>query len=540
MILLSRNDAFSWHELLESYLKGYFYDEKIGHEAILKELSGFSQESEYISYFKNLNGEFSFLRETENYIVAAVDFARAFPLFYSFNGNDLIVSDSADRILAITKEKTLDELALRELRIAGTTFGSRTLYNEIKTLGAGELIFFDKTSKTFRVTEYMDFDEEACSNKSLEDLTKELREVYSSAIEKALRPLGNRTIVVPLTSGWWQRLLIDKIKAMGLKNVICYSYGAKDTKEIGLAREIAEYYGYPWHFVEYKANDWFKWFNGSDYKKYKEYAASYVSVPIIREYLALKNMKEKKIVPDDAVFINVCFTGVLRGELIPSIFLNDVKGSKDLVKYEIMRELASNLKWKRKDNRLVDDYISDIFQNYKGIDSVKERSDLWKFKYAYWKERVAKHQSGARRIYEYFGFEWRNIQLDKEIVDFWNRVPAKVRYENSLQVLYDKTYDKKLLEAIGMEEEKMRKINSDFLDIIRLKLPKQYRKIDFNRRTKKLKNAYDKDELLWFNIVSRREFDRYKENITDILAVQSLHYLREFLNRNNFSLKNDN
>lgn len=63
---------------------------------------------------------------------------------------------------------------------------------------------------------------------------------------------------------------------------------------------------------------------------------------------------------------------------------------------------------------------------------------------------------------------------------------------------------------------------------IRRKFPSLYRKLDFNRRSRALKNKYDNDDLLWFNIISRREFTRFRPNISNIIAVESIKYLREF------------
>lgn len=37
MILLSRNDAFRWHEYLECYLKGYFYETDLNHRLIIED-----------------------------------------------------------------------------------------------------------------------------------------------------------------------------------------------------------------------------------------------------------------------------------------------------------------------------------------------------------------------------------------------------------------------------------------------------------------------------------------------------------------------
>ncbi|MDO5718728.1 MAG: hypothetical protein Q4P34_07075 [Tissierellia bacterium] len=528
MILLSKNDAFRWHEKLDCYLKGYFYQTDLNHEKIIDELLKIEDQDGFAKYLKSLNGEFSMLRETDDFIIAAVDFTRSFPIFYT-TGDSPIVSDTPEGILRIVKEPQVDELAVREIRISGTTFGNRTLFKDIKTLGCGEMLFFDKQKGELRIREYMDFDREPFSQDSVSELLDEMNQIYSNAVKKSLLPLKDRTVVVPLTSEWWPRILVDKIKELGLKNVICYSYGGRNNPDCQKAREIAEYYGYPWYYVEYEAFEWFKWFTGKDYQRYKKYSSQYVSVPNISEYLAVKSLTEKRIVPEDSVFINVCFTGVLRGDLLPKIFLDDKNIKDDVLAYEIMREIGSNIKWNRKDSMLLDDYLEDIFSRHLNTAEFDAKSPLWKFKYSYWKERVGKHLSNSRRVYEIYGYVWRNIQLDKEIVDFWSKVPNDIRYMSMLQKEYDAKFNPELTERLGLNRDlKKNSVKLNAGDKFRLRFPKLYRKLVFSRKSKSLVNAYDHDPMLWYNIISRREFTRFRESIANIIGVESIKYLRDF------------
>lgn len=533
MILLSRNDAFRWHEYLECYLKGYFYETDLNHRLIIEDLLNIGDIEGYKNYLNSLNGEFSMLRESEDFIVAAVDFNRSFPLYYKNKNNTLVISDSIKGILNLIKEPKVDDIAVRELRISGTTFGDRTLFEDIKTLGCGEMLFYDKSSGELIVEEYMEFDKEPFSTAPLSELVEEMNEVYTNAVANSLLPLKERTIVVPLTSGWWQRVLISKIKELGFKNVICYTYGGRNNPAVPEARKIAEYYGYPWYFIEYDAFEWFKWFTGKDYKKYRDYASQYVTVPNLGEYLAVKAMTERKIVPENAVFINVCFTGVLRGDLLPKIFLDESNLDEDNLNYEIMREIGSNIKWNRKDYQLMNEYIKDIFVRHRDKEEFKKKSIVWKFKYAYWKERVGKHLSNSRRIYEMYGYVWRNIQLEKNIIKFWSKVPNDMRYLTALQHEYDMIYNSELIEAVGIKPESMRRtLVPNIKDKFRARFPKYYRRIDFLNKSKALTNAYDEHPLLWYNIISRREFERFKESVSSITGVQSIKYLRDFFKEN--------
>ncbi len=537
MILLSKYDAFRWHEKLSTYLKGYFYNENISHEDIIEKMLGYENLSRYTNLFSELNGEFAACRETEDYIFACSDYTRSFPLFYSVTKDEFIISDSPDAIRRILPTNSIDEQAMWELRISGTTFGDKTLYKEIKTLGSGEALFYDKNTKELEIVEYIDFDPYNASDSSPEELLKEMKATYDEAIEESLGHLQDQTIVVPIKNGWWERILMDGIKRLGLKKVILYSYGAKDHPNVEHGRKIAEYYGYPWHMIEYTPIEWFTWAIGKDYKKYVNYSTRYNSVPNIEEYLAIKALKTKNIIPDDAILLNVCFTGFLRGDMLPRVFLHEEKITDKILHKEVLREIASNVKWQRGDYIRQNQYINDIFRLPLANGDYEKKSVVWKFKYAYWKERVGKHSSNSRRMYEMFGYRWRNVQIQKKITDFWSKVPHKMRYQGILQNMYDKTYNQDLLDYLGCDPYPVRhKTELDLMDKFSLKFPDLYRKYEFRKKSNKIRTAYDDDPLLWYNIISRRDFNRMRPEVSYILGVQSIKYIWSFLKENDFEI----
>jgi hypothetical protein len=56
-------------------------------------------------------------------------------------------------------------------------------------------------------------------------------------------------------------------------------------------------------------------------------------------------------------------------------------------------------------------------------------------------ERQAKFIVNSVRIYEYFGFEWRLPLFDRELIDFYLKVPADQKYHKEiLKVWYDKNF----------------------------------------------------------------------------------------------------
>lgn len=537
MILLSKYDAYRWHEKLNAYVKGYFHDQGTSHLEIIEKMLNFKSLEEFTGLFSKLNGEFSGVMETDDFIFACVDYQRSFPLFFTNIKGDLVISDSPDAVLRIIAEPTADLLAVRELRLSGTTFGDRTLYQEIRTLGSGEALFFDKKTENLEIVEYIEFENKPLSQAPVEELFEEMVEVYENAFKNSLSDLGDRTLVVPIKNGWWERLLMKQVKDLGLKKVILYSYGSIANKDVDEARKIAEYYGYPWHMIEYTGIDWFVWYTGPDFREYKRYSTLYNGVPNIEEYLAIKRLTEKKIIPEDSVFMNVCFTGYLRGESIPKNFLYEERLTDKILKNEILLELSSNVDWHLEDYLKKDEFIDDIFRLHKSTGYLDDKSYTWKLKYAYWKERIGKYASNGRRIYEMYGYTWKNLQIEKNIVDFWSKVPANIKYKGILQNTYDRKYNQDLLDFIGSEPSKVAPDPKlDFKDRLRNTFPALYRRYEFKKKSKGLVKAYDEDPLLWYNIVSRRDFEKMRPKITNILGMLSIKYIWDFMKENNFDL----
>lgn len=77
---------------------------------------------DFVSFFKELNGEFAVSIETNDFILGATDYTRSFPLFFCKKDRELVISDTPESLLNIIKDPKVSEIAVRELRISGSTF----------------------------------------------------------------------------------------------------------------------------------------------------------------------------------------------------------------------------------------------------------------------------------------------------------------------------------------------------------------------------------------------------------------------------------
>lgn len=531
MIILSRNKGFKWIQQEDTAVKGYFYRDhnKIEAQTIINEIKELEDPMQFADYASMLSGEFSFLIETERAIVAATDLTRSFPLYYVLQNETLAISDSISPILKLVKEPTVDDIALRELRCSGHCFGHRTLFKEIKTMGSHEILYFDKGTNSIIIREYGPLAAPIVSERTSEDALSQFETYYQDMIRQMIRDVEGKTLVVPIGISWWSRYLLDRLKKEGYGNVICYSYGSSSNEDLNIGKRLADYYGFEWYRIELTPMGWYQWFNSPAYREYRDFASNYDTVPNLQEFLAIADLVQKEILPSDAVFINDYCSNVMKGELIPKILIKEDHVRDEVVYAEIFRELASDIKWQKKDLFYRNDYILDIFTNHLNNNEFKIPSQLWAFQYAYWKESLSKYITNSRRTYEYFGFEWRNPQLNREMIQFWLELPKNTKHSRALLKAYEEKHLSQVNEAIGLREAQVKFYrNIHPFENIRAVFPNLYRRLAINKRSSKLEKAYDKDPMNWFNIISRREFHRFKGSITSITGVIAIKYIRDF------------
>lgn len=527
MIILSRNNSFSWHTLGDCYFKGYSFS-GVENDQLLEDFCQIDEEKDFIEFLRTVDGEFSFLKETEDYIFAGVDYGRSFPLFFTEHEDGLAISDQPQSLYYLLRSKEVDALAMRELRISGHTFGNRTMLKGIYTLGAGEMLFYDKSEKELRIREYMDFSY-PWEEKSPEEMAEDLNRLYLNAIESSLADIKT-SVLLEINGDWFSRLILGKLLELGYKDVIMYTYGGPDNKNAIYARRMAEYAGYPWHYIEYDGMEWYKWFNGRDYDQYADYSSCKVNVPRIREFLAVKRMKERGIAQEGDVFLNYHDIGHLTGQNLPKIFLDQNMIREESAKSEVLMEVASANAWDRKDTKLIDDYIEDIYSLNPDIESP---SDF--YNYGIWKEHLAKEEASKNRIFEYFNFEWRNVHMNLELIRYWWNMPSIYKYGGVVKNTFDQDHNDDFISGLGFSPYPTKRVSHlGFRDIMRIRFPGMSRRLDFIRRSRLLKDAYDEDPILWYNIISRRDFELLKSKITGITGVQAIMLLREEIKSHHF------
>lgn len=452
------------------YLKGYVYyknkrvyADDLYNEFILFFDENYDEKDENIRrLLEHITGNFSIIVETTEIIICISDLIRTIPLFYYQHFNDFIISDRPEYLKMKIRPK-LDKYSTFEFLLAGIITNDKTLFQQLRQTQAGEYLVYEKKTKTLCNNFYHKF----CHEDSVQKTTKNQLDELDLAFKKAFRKLNdlidrsNDTIVVPLSGGLDSRIIISMLKKMNFKNVICYSYGNYNNIETKISKKIARSLKYDWYFVEYSNQKWDKYFDSKEMETYFKYAANYASLPVIQEFIAVKELMDKEIIPHNSIFLPG-HTGMIYGGRIPNnLYALEKYNEKDLLQF-ILKDNYNLWEWDSKEIKLyltkcIKESIADL--NISNINSFSNALELFDFK-----ERQTKFIINSIRLYEFFGHRTIIPLCDSNIIFLFQKISLNNRFKKYLVTEYVKKYlfieDMKKLQDITCTSSLNRKENN--------------------------------------------------------------------------------
>lgn len=481
-----------------------------------------------------LNGSFSFIIENADYVLCVVDRIRSIPLFYSLQDNHLILSDDA-YLLRKLVNASFNENHGAEFLVTGYVTGPDTLFNGIYQLQAGEFLLFNKTTGNYSIERYFHYLHGNYSTDSEEQLISLLDTVMLNVFKRLIMSTSDqgKTIVVPLSGGLDSRLIVAMLKRLGVKNVICFSYGKKGNKEAEISKKVAESLGYPWYFVEYTNKRWFDSYHSDQMRKYEQYAGNLTSLQHIQDYIAVKILKEERKIPDHAVFVPGHSGDMLAGSWIP-FEIKNMPFTIDSCINHLLQRHYSLWRWNNNKNETIDSLFRERIRKAIGniaIDNAESFANT--IEYFNFNERQAKFIVNSVRVYEFFGYEWRIPLWDAELIDFFLQVPLPMRFN---QFLYKKYIFDKIFKR---EFEELSKITCTTVIKDRLKSSKvnTIKNIIFKRfplirdlllnvfRYYKIITEYSSHPMNCYSIMSKKEFKKFYSGLENINSFLTKEYI---------------
>ena len=383
-----------------------------------------------------LDGNYCYIKKVQEKVIISVDHIRSYPLFYSIENNKLIISDRANWILDQSSFNEYDNLAKNELWLSGYVLGENTLCSNIKQVLPGEIIEFSYKKNKININKNRVFSYTALKNtkEPLEDLIEEHQCHISKAIQKLINRADGKTLVIPLSGGLDSRLLALQLKLHGYKNVICFSYGTSFNNQSKISKETAEKLDYKWVFVKYNRQLWKNAYGSNEFKQYFYSADNLNSLPHIQDWLSIKYLIQKELIPKDSIIVPGHTGDFLATGHIPPYFDN-ISSIEQLTDEIIKKHFRVNnymsLSYSHKKHLEIAIKKS---LNYTHIRNAVEAKEA--FQYFDWQERQSKFIINSLRVYDYFNLEWSVPLWDIDVVDFWRKIPFSLKKNKHLYKMY--------------------------------------------------------------------------------------------------------
>lgn len=426
MIKLIKNNGFKWKNKDNLWFKGYLYDgNRLKSEVqIFSELSQIKNKASLVEWLNTSNGCFSIVLTGDFGTLLAVDIMRTFPIFYSRNNNNWVVTD--DPVSIFRGNAEVDPMAAVELECSGYVTGCRTLFNAVYQVQAGEIVAYSNHS--IHCSFYADFRIDRIDSSKFNNLQQKLSHKLETVFERMVNSLDGRQVVLPLSGGYDSRLMATMLKKFGHKNVFTYTYGRAGNHELENSQRTATILGFPWVFIKYNSDLIQGFMSESTFSNYIHYVGKASSIFFMQEYFAVKFLHENNCIEKDAVFIPGFSGDALAGSHLRRSVAESVDKEK-LIKqiYNKTYNQNNSIKFKNQFLHLIKDFVNQHSENIPTYNIYEQ----WLFK-----ERHAKLIVNSASVFDFFGYEYRLPFWDRELVSFFTAVPFEYKL---YKPLYNKT-----------------------------------------------------------------------------------------------------
>ncbi|MCK5758252.1 MAG: hypothetical protein KAH14_04090 [Clostridiales bacterium] len=407
--------GFKWNNTSGCYVSGYAYVNGcyLEGEELLQYFLETTDENAFINKVKRLNGIFAVILAKSDILMAAVDRYGVFKLFYHQNGNKLIIGNNTGAIVKSAGLKDINKDAEKDWLYAGFSAKNETLFNGVFSLNASKALFFDSDNSKLRVENYHEFLLKP-SEKPYSDLYEQLGEVFNKSSKRFISSLNGKKVLIPLSGGVDSRFGALMLYKAGYKNVLCFTYGNKNSKEGRIAYETSNIYGFEHIFIPYRARDWRRLFKDKKNLDYIEFASQYKAVPHFSDLFAAEYIS-KNFDKDECIIVPGHVGSIAEGILDNGEYFASERLTRLLIKkyFYFYGEKCDGSTGYLKDR------LSGYFGNELPVNAEKAH-DL--FDSAAYDTYRSNHLFMALKPYEFYGFQWRLPLMDAEIVEFFEEV----------------------------------------------------------------------------------------------------------------------
>jgi asparagine synthase (glutamine-hydrolysing) len=428
--------AYPWTQVGNVLVKGYMYS---GNKLLTgtefgRKFENVRSRTDLIRALQDIVGFYAVIISTDNYVLAAVDRVASTPLLFR-QSSCLEIGDDFQHILK--RGDTFNELGVLQYLTSGYVFGNQTLLEGIQQICAGDVLEFNKSSRTTVTENYYSYiQDQNIRERPTEELINELHSVHLKIFERMVETLDGRQAVVPLSGGYDSRLIVEMLHNFSYKNVLCVTWGRADYWQVGIARDVAESLGYQWALIDSSPEDWRKWYNSGAFGNELCMCGALASIPYVQDNLIFNNLYQLGLLQSDAIMISGNSGDFIEGDHI--LALEDPEDSEGLLQLLESKHMRLSTVQKANEARSAIELELVKFRNLFG--TIQGFDEFWE-----WRERQSKFVSKSIKPFEAKGFEWRMPFWDYELMEFWRGVP---RQQKAARKLFYEYATKKMAQSV--------------------------------------------------------------------------------------------
>lgn len=379
-----------------------------------------------------IGGHWAAIHERDGDIVLIQDSVRSFPVFYSFDGTPTI-SDDIEVARAAAGHPDRSSGAVDEFLHLGYVTGADTLFTGISQVQMGERVTLDSNAVRERAfARTIAHDSPGITDEAL--LDERFDAALGTALDRAFEWIGDRQVVLPLSGGLDSRLLAVLLAQRGVGNVLNFTYGVGETREVGISRTVSESLGQRWEFVGYTPDELRRAWASPEAAEFIRDSYAGASLPHVQDWYAITRLRERGLLSDDAVFLpGHTIVGNMHDERVL-----DEPGTVSRERLlDLLVHHHSSIRPRSEALLKNAGFLEKAagFLDRVGYDgSPVSRLDAlegWNLM-----ERQTKYINHSMRGYEHFGYAWALPMLDVELYDVWDAFDLSVAKDRAWYARY--------------------------------------------------------------------------------------------------------
>lgn len=366
--------------------------------------------------------------------VGLTDIVASVPLFITGTGGQSCIGSDANKLARTAGLTEHDPHAALQIGLAGYTIGRRTLIKGLRSMKPGEIVVVDASGCShIRYGQYIGRPDPAIDPDDPQ-IIKMHNETFMRVIERMVSSAGGRTIMLPLSAGLDSRAVACGLKQAGYEKVICFSYGLSGNHESIGAQRVAAHLGFPWQSIEYSHGRQKAFFSSETAHRFFAFADRPDAMPFMQDVAAIERLRNDGIVPENAIFVNGQSGDYLTGNHIPVALNGDVLTGSDaanLVYTAILKKHFDLWQTLKTPEALALAQLA-ITTDLAEFGLITDENAFSAFELSEFENRQAKYVVAGQRAYEFFGYEWRLPLWDRQLVEFWRRMPLAAKFQQKL------------------------------------------------------------------------------------------------------------